>query len=96
MNATNKTKIEIQKAQAKVALLRSFVVENLPFASANIENGFYTSAGDKFKEMSNNCVLIAGLMMEIQQLHFDLERIEAEQTEMALNYGAPPLRLNPL
>lgn len=79
------TKREIAKKKARVAHLTETVRENLPFVAQRFTDGFFTMCADSFTEFKDACDEIAKLHGEIVQLSFDLERIEAEQTELTLS-----------
>ena len=85
MPNTNQTKREIAQKRDRVAYLKEFILDNQLPAFHNVEAGFFASAADKFTQMAANCSEISQLETDLQQLAFELERMEQEQTELTLS-----------
>ena len=85
MSTATQTKREIDKKTARVAYLTQTVRENLPFVTQRFADGFFTACSERFTDFARDCDEITKLHGEIMQLSFDLERIEAEQTELSLS-----------
>jgi hypothetical protein len=94
MSNAHQTKREIAQKRAQVAHLTEFITDNQLLAFQNVEAGFFASAAGKFQEMADNCEKIHALNQEIQQLSFDLERIQGEQGELHLCGSASGAVLN--
>ena len=84
LSPASKLSREIQSKTARVAFLKEFIFENQMIAFHNVEAGFFTSAAGKFEEMAANCKEVTELLTSIQQLSFDLERVQNEQIELPL------------
>ncbi len=84
MSNAIQTKREIAQKRARVAHLTGFISENQLLAFQNVEAGFFAAAEAVFLEIGRSCGELHALAQDIQQLSFDLERIESEQTELAL------------
>jgi hypothetical protein len=85
MSNAIQTKREIARKRARVAHLTEFINENQLLAFQNVEAGFFAAAEAMFLEIGRSCGELHTLCQDIQQLNFDLERIEAEQTELSLS-----------
>ena len=85
MSHASQTKREIAQKRARVAHLTEFISENQLLAFQKVEAGFFASAADVFGEISRFCSELHQLTQEIQQLNFDLERIQEEQAELSLS-----------
>jgi len=81
----NETKREIAQKRAKVAHLKGYIADNQLLAFQNTEAGFFAAASELFAELARSADQLWKLEQEIQQLSFDLERIQAEQTELSLS-----------
>lgn len=77
---SNAQKHALEQKQARVAYLRKFISENLPLAHQDLDAGFFMSAASKFHLLAAYAEETAGLLRDIQQLEFELERAQAQQT----------------
>lgn len=83
------TKRELETKQARVAFLQKQIRENTRPAFQQLEAGFYMSAAAHLDVVTRSCREAAALLMDIQQLHFTLERLEAEQIHLPLGEEVP-------
>lgn len=92
MSATHLQK-EIEAKKSRQIVVRSFLARNLPAFNQRIEGGFFTSAAELGVTLVNSCNELVKLAGEIQQMSFDLEKIE-DQQELPLSGTTGPKRSN--
>lgn len=80
-----RTKKDIETKKARVVVLTKFIEDNHRFAAQSFATGYYTAAADKWRDFADKSDEISRLRSEIQQLAFELERMEGEQTELRLS-----------
>ncbi len=85
--AASRISREIQLKTVRIAFLKEFIFDNQMPAFHNVEAGFFTSAAGKFEQMAANCHEVTELYNSIQQLSFDLERVQSEQSELSFVGG---------
>lgn len=85
MSTAKQTRREIAQKKARVAYLHQTVRECLPHVQQRFEDGFFTTCAERFRDFSQECEEMTRLQSEIQQLAFDLERLEEEQSELCLS-----------
>jgi len=73
---------EIQTKKARIAYLVQLVRDNAPRAAQRFADGFFTSAGDDFRQFADYADEIAKLNEQIVQIAFDLEGFFPRQTEL--------------
>jgi hypothetical protein len=73
-------KHELERKQARATFLRKFIAENTPLAVQDLEAGFFMSAAARLKCLTAYAEELAGLLRDIMQLEFALERARERQT----------------
>jgi len=76
----NPTKREIEEKQARMTHLKTFLAENIPLATRDLDAGFFMSAAAKLRLCGLYSEEIATLLTSIMQLELRLEREQHQQT----------------
>ena len=77
---SNAQKHELERKQARVAFLKTFIAENTPLAVQDLDAGFFMTAAARLKCLAAYAAETATLNQDITQLELALERAQMQQT----------------